>query len=134
MHLTKRAIVGGLRSAIFSALDASKELGELKDVLVDAVGETANEAFKSAEKMKADMEEFRSRLEELAEKHKQDFDFPLLFLVDELDRCRPDFALMFLETIKHLFDTPGVVFVLAVDRQQLANLSLIHISEPTRPY
>lgn len=40
-------------------------------------------------------------------------------LVDELDRCRPDYAITFLETIKHIFDIRGLVFVLAVDRDHL---------------
>lgn len=45
----------------------------------------------------------------------------VLFLVDELDRCRPDYAISYLETIKHIFDIPGAVFVLAADRNQLEN-------------
>jgi hypothetical protein len=45
----------------------------------------------------------------------------VLFLVDELDRCRPDYAISYLETIKHIFDIPGAVFILAADRQQLEN-------------
>jgi len=44
---------------------------------------------------------------------------PLVIFVDELDRCRPTFAIEVLEKIKHLFDVEGVVFVLAVDREQL---------------
>ncbi|MBC8097498.1 MAG: hypothetical protein H7Y43_16970 [Akkermansiaceae bacterium] len=39
--------------------------------------------------------------------------------VDELDRCRPDYAINYLETIKHVFDIHGLVFVLAVDYGQL---------------
>lgn len=45
----------------------------------------------------------------------------VLFLVDELDRCRPDYAISYLETVKHLFDTKGAVFVLAADRHHLEN-------------
>lgn len=45
----------------------------------------------------------------------------VLFLVDELDRCRPDYAIFYLETIKHIFDIKGAVFLLAADRQQLEN-------------
>ena len=45
----------------------------------------------------------------------------VLFLVDELDRCRPDYAISYLETIKHIFDIRGAVFILAVDLQQLEN-------------
>lgn len=46
---------------------------------------------------------------------------PVFVIVDELDRCRPDFAIQYLETIKHVFDIHGLVFVLAVDVQQLEN-------------
>lgn len=45
----------------------------------------------------------------------------VLFLVDELDRCRPDYAISYLETIKHIFDVSGAVFILAADRHQLEN-------------
>ncbi|MGD0252527.1 MAG: P-loop NTPase fold protein [Verrucomicrobiota bacterium] len=45
---------------------------------------------------------------------------PMAFVfVDELDRCRPDYAISYLETIKHVFDVHGLVFVLAVDYDQL---------------
>ncbi len=45
----------------------------------------------------------------------------VLFFVDELDRCRPDYAITYLETIKHIFDVRGAVFILAADRHQLEN-------------
>ncbi|HWB06727.1 MAG TPA: P-loop NTPase fold protein [Verrucomicrobiales bacterium] len=44
----------------------------------------------------------------------------VLILVDELDRCRPDYAIHYLETIKHIFDIQGLTFVLAVDPDQLS--------------
>jgi len=43
----------------------------------------------------------------------------LVVFVDELDRCRPDYALSVLEKIRHLFDVDGVVVVLAVNRAAL---------------
>jgi len=45
----------------------------------------------------------------------------VLFLVDELDRCRPDYAISYLETIKHIFDINRATFVLAADKQHLEN-------------
>jgi predicted KAP-like P-loop ATPase len=43
-------------------------------------------------------------------------DSPKAFIfVDELDRCRPDYAISYLETIKHVFDIHGLVFVLSID-------------------
>ena len=44
---------------------------------------------------------------------------PLIIFVDELDRVRPNYAVTFLEAIKHIFSSQGVCFVLAVDREQL---------------
>lgn len=44
---------------------------------------------------------------------------PLVLFIDELDRCRPDFAVDMLEIIKHTFDVEGVSFVLITNTQQL---------------
>ena len=41
--------------------------------------------------------------------------------IDELDRCRPDYAIKTLEIIKHFFNIDKLVFVLAVDKEQLKN-------------
>lgn len=45
---------------------------------------------------------------------------PLIIFVDELDRVRPDYAVSFLEAIKHIFSVRGVCFVIAVDRKQIS--------------
>ncbi|WP_313261884.1 P-loop NTPase fold protein [Sphingobacterium sp.] len=46
---------------------------------------------------------------------------PLLFFIDELDRCRPNYAVKVLECIKHLFAVPNILFVLSIDKIQLRN-------------
>jgi hypothetical protein len=46
---------------------------------------------------------------------------PIVVVVDELDRCRPTYAIKLLEEIKHLFDVPGMVFVLGMHGEQLAH-------------
>ncbi|UWR00565.1 KAP family NTPase [Rhodobacteraceae bacterium S2214] len=45
----------------------------------------------------------------------------LVIVVDELDRCRPDYALSLLEIIKHFFDVPHVHFVLGANMRELQN-------------
>ncbi|MCS5711470.1 P-loop NTPase fold protein [Candidatus Berkiella aquae] len=45
----------------------------------------------------------------------------LFVFIDELDRTRPDYAIRFLETIKHFFSIKGVIFVLAINKLQLFN-------------
>lgn len=46
---------------------------------------------------------------------------PLIFIVDELDRCRPNYAVSILEQIKHFFSIPNIVFILSIDKEQLGN-------------
>lgn len=46
---------------------------------------------------------------------------PLIIIVNELDRCRPNFSIELLENIKHLFEVDGVYFVVATDTNQLAH-------------
>lgn len=46
---------------------------------------------------------------------------PLIVIIDELDRCRPDYAIRVLEEIKHFFEVPGVCFVLGLHGDQLTN-------------
>lgn len=45
---------------------------------------------------------------------------PIVIVIDELDRCRPTYAVKLLEETKHLFDVPGIVFVLGMNSNQLA--------------
>jgi len=44
---------------------------------------------------------------------------PLIFFIDELDRCRPNFTIELLEKLKHIFDIEGVIFVLSIDKIEL---------------
>ncbi|MFM4706840.1 KAP family P-loop NTPase fold protein [Aeromonas caviae] len=44
---------------------------------------------------------------------------PTFVIIDELDRCRPSYAVEMLEAIKHIFDIPGVFFIIATDTEQL---------------
>lgn len=48
--------------------------------------------------------------------------FPLFVMIDELDRCRPSYVIELLENIKHLFGVPGVVFLLAIDQDQILGI------------
>lgn len=45
----------------------------------------------------------------------------VIIIVDELDRCRPNYTIEFLEAIKHIFAVKGIVFILAVNKEQIKN-------------
>lgn len=47
-------------------------------------------------------------------------DMPFIIFIDELDRTRPTYAIEMLETIKHLFGIPNLIFVISIDKAQLS--------------
>ena len=46
-------------------------------------------------------------------------DKPIILFIDELDRCRPDYAVDMLEVIKHVFEVENVKVVLVTNTKQL---------------
>jgi hypothetical protein len=46
---------------------------------------------------------------------------PMFIVIDELDRCRPTYAVEMLEQVKHLFDISGVVYLFGTNISQLVH-------------
>jgi hypothetical protein len=137
-----RVVAGAARGA--ARHWARKALGEGADVIIEEFGiskkdsgaEAATESatsevgtifderakalldgFKDAQRSIASFREELSGFLKLITSGKQRL--PLFVLVDELDRCRPLYAIALLERVKHLFDIDNVVFVIATDTEQL---------------
>lgn len=93
------------------------------DEIGEIVEQFAEDRIKAYEQNKNSIVEFKKSLEKLVTEIRKDENEkrPIIFFIDELDRCRPDFALTLLERIKHLFSVDGIVFVLSIDRNQLAS-------------
>lgn len=88
---------------------------DLKDI-IDESSKLVKDYIKEVEKQKKTISDFKIALSEyIASSDKS----PVVFFVDELDRCNPEFAVKVLERIKHLFDIPNLFFVIAVNRTQL---------------
>lgn len=66
-------------------------------------------------KEKESLDSFRAALQAFCESQ----DKPVVFFIDELDRCRPTFAVKLIERLKHFFDVPNLVFILLLNRVQL---------------
>ena len=47
---------------------------------------------------------------------------PKIIIIDELDRCRPDYAIQLLEIIKHIFDVKNIIFLFLINRKQLESI------------
>lgn len=65
---------------------------------------------------KNNREDFIEKLEGLACEDKK-----IIFFIDEIDRCRPTFAIELLEVIKHLFSAKNIFFVISLDKEQLSH-------------
>ncbi len=46
---------------------------------------------------------------------------PLIVMIDELDRCKPTFAIEFLEKLKHIFDIDNIIFITFINYNELSN-------------
>lgn len=135
--LIKKSTEPEFKSTLKKAATLSKHIAPviaqaLADKYIDTKG--VKEAIAGVTKGLSDI--FENEVNEYAEKKKSISEFkkslsefiantyegkPLIFIVDELDRCRPNYAVSILEQIKHFFSVPNVVFVLSIDKVQLGN-------------
>ena len=121
-----KAILPVGTKVLFNVLGRALGSADISEGIKDAV-ETANDtAADMAEKWiedklkiyaeeKESLKHFKDALKQLAEAQPK----PIVIIIDELDRCRPSFAVKLIERIKHFFDVPNVVFVLLINRKQL---------------
>jgi hypothetical protein len=113
----KRGLVAAFKVGTVGVLDLDKVQ---ENILSNESGKAAEDLIESFKKEKRSLEKFRDSLEgavqAIGEGEPQ---HPLVFFIDELDRCRPSFAIELLERVKHLFDVKNIVFVLSIDKKQL---------------
>jgi hypothetical protein len=83
---------------------------EAADQAIDA---SVKALLKDHEEAKKNLQALQTTLQNIAK------DKPIVIFIDELDRCRPDFAVQMLEVIKHTFNVEGVQFVLVTNKRQL---------------
>ena len=112
--LLRRAAPGAIRAASGLLPVLGAEVGH-------ALSSYASEAMAGYFDQKQSAAQFKASLQGLANSLRASSDNkPTIVLIDELDRCRPTYAIELLETAKHIFGVDHVVFVLAVNRTELA--------------
>ncbi len=97
---------------------AGETVTEMVKAADDAVSQQTTDPLESYQNRLNLLDDFRRSLEKVIEHTKQK---KLVIIVDELDRCRPTFALQTLEFVKHLFAVRGLIFIFALDIKQLSN-------------
>lgn len=111
----RSAVPGLIRLGTASIPLVGTEMGQ-------AFASYVEERLSAYQKAKESVPEFRHALEDMAAEVSQSKGGrPLAVMIDELDRCRPSYAIELLEVAKHLFAVDHIVFVLAVNRSELAH-------------
>ena len=89
----------------------------------DALAKRANTIIAEHMALNAVRQELPNRIADLRTAITGAKDGRIIVIVDELDRCHPDYAIALLEAMKHVFDQPGFVFCLMVNSRYLEALA-----------
>ena len=110
LHVLKRM------GTSFLSMKAKKHFGEDYEEIIDDIKDLFN-----GEASEPDAYDLRMKCIDELQKGlaKATEEAPLVFIIDELDRCNPAFAIKTLEVAKHLLDVENVVFIFALDMQQM---------------
>lgn len=114
-------VLGKAAGKVAIGLVLQTNADKLGDQITDAIAESSEEALdegikrvlENYEQAEETLKVFKEALSRSAAGKK------IVVIVDELDRCRPDFSLAILEKIKHVFDVKNVRFVLSTNVKQL---------------
>jgi len=120
--------LAGLSLEKLSELYSSEDLDEKDeersgDEVSSLISKYAELALQEHLSKKETISIFKNRLGRLIEALQKEagVQLPLFIFIDELDRCRPTYAIELLEALKHLFGVPGIYFVVATNLEQLGH-------------
>lgn len=109
---------------VVNADDLQAVCDDIADELSEIADKHLGELITKTEKAKTTIEAFREALRQLPtllSDRGADQRPRLVIIIDELDRCKPLFALSLLERVKHFYAVPDVHFVLGVHLGQLCS-------------
>ncbi|MFZ2269086.1 MAG: P-loop NTPase fold protein [Azonexus sp.] len=116
--MAKKVVPATIRIATMGAIDIAPEIERL---VAEATGALGADAVENYLKDKKVMDDFHEKLNlALSTAKARGKKLPVVIFVDELDRCRPLYAIELLERIKHLFNVESAIFVVALDKAQLS--------------
>jgi len=116
-HILKKGIPALVKLGTAGIIDAEKILEDETSKLSESLSKDLIDEYS---KNKDAISEFKDSLKKILVSENGASDNLYIF-VDELDRCRPTYAIELLERIKHLLDVDGLIFILAMDKEQLSH-------------
>lgn len=94
-----------------------KSIEEVGSYSADSISKIIENRFENYNKEKESTIQFKDIVKKYAQKQEK----PIVVFIDELDRCKPTFAVSLIERIKHYFDVPNMIFILLLNKEQLEN-------------
>lgn len=91
----------------------------VQEKLCSAIEEKLSEHNNTKDAIASFKEKFSAIIKQLEKE--PNIELPIFVFIDELDRCRPDYAIKLLEGIKHLFGIPGLYFIVSTNISELAH-------------
>ncbi|WP_300181657.1 P-loop NTPase fold protein [uncultured Aliivibrio sp.] len=91
--------------------------GSVASKLTAALIDDHNVKLASVEGLKYELGAWAEAI--ISKGHNGKLNAPVFIFIDELDRCRPNYAVEMLEVIKHFFKIKNLVFVVSTDTEQL---------------
>jgi hypothetical protein len=126
-HLAKRYVgqealelISGHVGDVDEPSDVADAISKANDTLIDQVSGALLETFSAQKTAHTSFSKTLAALSEAVFVDSKNT-APVYVLIDELDRCRPAYAVEMLERIKHLFSVENFVFVLGTDTAQLSH-------------
>ena len=98
-----------------TGIESKNVIGDIKN-LISEVETIKYPEIDEYEKYKKAVKDFKNELNKDSKKK--------IIIIDELDRCRPDYAISLLEVIKHFFGVKNIIFIFLVNKEQLKNTVL----------
>ena len=113
--IARWVVPGAVRLAASMIPIAGSEVSQVAGAFAERLFEEYPDAQQSVRGFRTDIQSMADALWESSDLK------PLVVFIDELDRCRPSYAVELLETCKHIFSVDHAVFVLAVNQGELAH-------------
>jgi predicted KAP-like P-loop ATPase len=114
LHIIKKGIPALIKISTAGVVDTSEII---KEQISTLTSELSNDAINTYLHDKEQILIFKESLSKIFCNSED----KLYVFIDELDRCRPNYAIELLERLKHLLDINGLVFILAMDKTQLGH-------------
>lgn len=113
-----RALIPHLGTSTIKILfpPLSPVVNSLEYAITQANKENVRQNLENRTQIESSIQELKDLISEVSNEK------TFVLFIDELDRCRPDFALHTLEAVKHIFETNNLKIIFVLNREQLLGI------------